>query len=196
MSENDIGACVNGEEINCEKEEIPPVIIKPCRAGSSVGLSLAKTKKELRRGVKMALEYSRSALIEEYIEGFEVELAVLEYKGEILLSPIGRVIHKREVYDYEAKYQSSDNEYEIPAKADKGVEKSIKQYARALFRQMGCKGICRMDFFVTEGGAVLNEVNTLPGFTDISMYPMLFNHIGISTEQLIDIIVENELSKK
>lgn len=171
-----------------------PVFVKPARSGSSVGVSLAKNEKELILALEIAFKYSDKVLIEEKIEGAEVEVGVIERDKELIISPPGRVIHSASFYDYETKYSNDRNEYIIPYLIQASSAEKIKEYAKALFYSMGCKGLCRMDFFVNSDGQVLlNEINTMPGFTKISMMPMLFESIGIEGSELIDIILKNAL---
>ncbi len=168
-----------------------PVFVKPAMGGSSVGVTKVERREELDNAVSLALEYG-DVLIEEEIDGDEVEIGVLELSGKIAVSPVGMIRHGGEFYDYETKYLCGENEYLIPAPIDEKTTEVIREYARRLFIGLGCEGFGRFDFFVKKNGEVVfNEVNTLPGFTDISMFPKLFMSMGYSFEELLDAIIEN-----
>lgn len=168
-----------------------PVAVKPCGSGSSVGVSVVKSIGDLYTAVKKALELSPYALIEEFICGDECEIGVIVSKGKVMLSPIGKIIHGGSFYDYDTKYHLGKVEYEIPAKIPPEAQSKIRAYARELFHALGCATISRFDFFVRECEVIFNEVNTMPGFTSSSMYPMLFEAQGVLARELITNILKN-----
>lgn len=169
-----------------------PVFIKPCMSGSSIGVTKAKSREELNEGIELAFEYCDRVLIEEAIDGEEIEVAVIETKGGLLATSVGMVRHGREIYDYYAKYHSTDIEYLIPAPIDEKTEKYARECAKKLFVALGCRGLSRFDFFVTANGKVIfNEVNTMPGFTKASMYPRLIMQLGFTYEKMLDTLIES-----
>lgn len=171
-----------------------PVFIKPSRSGSSVGISKIKKESELYEAVSKALCHSERVIAEEYIEGKETEIALIQDNGVLKLSTAGNLGYKSEFYDYDTKYNCDDVSYIIPAEISENSYKKIKEYSKILFYALECKGLCRMDFFVKENGdVVFNEVNTLPGFTSISMFPALLIHDGYSFSQIIDTIIIESL---
>ena len=177
-------------ERDCEIEKIGyPVFVKPTNGGSSIGASRVDSHEELCVAVSDALVYG-DVLIEEYIEGYEVEVGALEIGSELVVSPVGMIRHKGKFYDYEAKYACQDNEYIIPAPIGEETAELIRDYTRRLFYGLGCRGFGRFDFFVGKNGRIIfNEVNTLPGFTDASMFPKLFMSMGYGFSEILDLIV-------
>lgn len=166
-----------------------PMFVKPANAGSSVGISKAKNKDELRAAVEVAFGVDEKAIVEEFISGREVECAVM---GNLdpTASVLGEIVPCNEFYDYEAKYQS-DSETHIPARLSEELTKLIQDTAVKAYRALGCRGLTRVDFFVKEdGGIILNEPNTLPGFTSISMYPKLRQADGTSYKSVITRLIE------
>lgn len=162
-----------------------PYFIKPANAGSSVGISKAANREELIAGLKLALEHDCKVLVEETIVGREVETAVLG-NGEIQVSGVGEILAAAEFYDFDAKYNNAESKTVVNAKLDEAIKEQIRSYAKDVFEAVEGKGISRVDFFVKEdGGIIFNEINTLPGFTSISMYPMLWADAGIETKELI-----------
>ena len=167
-----------------------PVFVKPSRGGSSVGVGQAKAECELLPLVKNALRVSKKVIIEEKINGTETEIAVVNKNGKPYLSTLGQIKYKTEFYDYDAKYNSSEIDYIIPARITKESEKKLRQYAKKLYRTLEIKDLSRMDFFVLDSGEVVfNEVNTFPGFTGISMFPKLLMHDGHSFKNIINYIL-------
>lgn len=168
-----------------------PCFVKPAGTGSSVGVGKAKNRAELEKALKNAAEFDSTVLIEENIDGHEVECAVL---GNIapLASEIGEIIPAVEFYDYNAKYVDGTTKLAIPADIPDSVREQIREYAKKAFIAAGCRGLSRIDFFVkySDGGIILNEINTLPGFTDISMYPMLWKYEGTEFSGLLDRLIE------
>lgn len=174
-----------------KKIKIPlPVFVKPSRSGSSVGVSQVENQSGMNSAVEEAFKWCSRVIVEEKIVGKEVEVALMQKNGELLISEAGEIKHNSGFYDYDTKYKSHDAEYIIPAEISDASKATIKKYARQLFSALECNGLCRMDFFVKDcGDVVFNEVNTMPGFTDISMFPMLFMYAGFSFSEIIDILV-------
>ena len=167
-----------------------PCFVKPANAGSSVGVSKVKRPEDLLTALKYAARYDSKILIEEYIKGREVECAVLGNDNPIA-STVGEVLPCNEFYDYNAKYIDGKSEIIIPADLEQGIIEKIREYAVRAFKALGCSGLSRVDFFVEESGRViLNEINTMPGFTDISMYSKLWEASGIPYTQLITRLIE------
>lgn len=168
-----------------------PMFIKPANAGSSVGVSKASNRKELVEGLEKAFLYDYKVLVEEFIKGREVECAILGNENPIA-SAIGEIIPTHDFYSYEAKYIDEKGALlEIPAKIDSEVVKKLQEIAIETYKTLCCEGMARVDFFLTEDGkAIINEINTIPGFTKISMYPKLWEVSGLSYEKLIDRLIE------
>jgi len=171
-----------------------PVFVKPSNMGSSVGITKVHDESELKKALELALEYDRRVLIEEGVDAREIECAVLESNG-ILVSGVGEVIASNDFYDYEAKYvDDGEEKMQVPAKgiSDDLLER-IRSAAHKAFLEHGCNGLARIDFFVEKqtNRIILNEINTLPGMTQFSMYPCLFEEAGILYGDLIDKMIEN-----
>ncbi len=169
-----------------------PVFVKPSNAGSSCGVSKAVNREELRAAVKLAKEYDSRVLIEEMIVGHEIECAVLGGR-DVKASRVGEVIAADDFYDYDAKYNNPESKTVVdPPEIPEGIKEQIREDAIAIFRAVSGFGLARVDFFVEKesGGIVFNEINTFPGFTDISMYPVLWRDMGLEREKLIDRLIE------
>lgn len=168
-----------------------PVFVKPSNAGSSRGVSKAKNKEELINGLKNALLYDRKILVEETIVGRELECAVLG-GNEVKASGIGEIIAAADFYDYDAKYNSEASKTIISPNLPEGIENKIKETAINIFKAVDGYGLARVDFFydTIHNEVIFNEINTLPGFTSISMYPMLWEAKGLSKGQLIEKLIE------
>lgn len=166
-----------------------PLFVKPTISGSSVGISKVSNKEELYLAYEIAFKESQRTIVEETIVGQEVEVAVLG-NHEPLVSRVGEILSAGEWYDYKSKYQNENSRTLIPANIDLDVEHEIQECALKIYKFLGCKGLARIDFFVKNDGSVIfNEINTLPGFTNISMYPMLWEKTGIPYAELIDRII-------
>ncbi len=163
-----------------------PLFVKPANSGSSVGVNKATNAEELKNAVKLAFSHDKKVLIEEYIKGRELECAVFGTDNPFA-SDIGEIKSCNEFYDYDAKYILGTSGLSIPAEIDSDTSIEIRETAIEAFKIMGLSGLSRIDFFLKDDGTViLNEINTLPGFTPISMYPKLLEHMGISQSELID----------
>ena len=168
-----------------------PVIIKPAKCGSSIGINIANDLKELNKHLKEAFKYDNKVLIEKFIKSRELECAVL-YDKKLKVSPVGEIKSINTFYDYEAKYEK-DSTLIIPANLPKDLSKQIQELSLKIFNILELKDLSRIDFLYDYNHDTLyfNEVNTMPGFTSISMYPMLFKEKGISIKELITKLIEN-----
>ncbi len=170
-----------------EKRFSYPVFVKPAGTGSSVGVSKAADREALRAALLAASVYDKKILVEEFIHGREIEVAVMGNDNPVA-SICGEIDSGADFYDYEAKYITDTSVAYIPARISEEVEKLVRDAAVKVYSAIGCQGLSRVDFFVTYEGerVVFNEINTLPGFTSISMYPKLFAASGIPYSELID----------
>lgn len=168
-----------------------PVFIKPSNSGSSVGINKAKNRKELEYYIEIASNYDSKILIEQALIGKEVECAVLGNE-DVVSSCVGEIIPADEFYSYDAKYNNNKSQTLIPAKIDTETSKKIQQLSIKAFKAIDGKGLARVDFFIEENTnkIYINEINTMPGFTNISMYPKLFDAVGISYKSLLDKLIE------
>lgn len=173
-----------------------PFFVKPANLGSSVGVSKVSQKSEYASAVGLAFEFDNKILIEQHIEGRELECSVLGNDDPIASVP-GEVVPTHEFYSYEAKYIDEKGALlEIPAKISEKIIKRIQQLAIATFKTLSCEGLGRVDFFLkTDKKIVVNEINTIPGFTAISMYPRLWEASGISYTELIDRLIQLALER-
>ena len=173
------------------KELGAPFFIKPARAGSSVGVHKVKNERDFGVAVADAFRYDTKIIAEEYIAGREIECAVLG-NDELFASVPGEIIVHHEFYSYEAKYVDANGATtDIPAKISPSITEEVRSLARKTFEVLGCKGMGRVDFFLREDGTLfVNEINVLPGFTAISMYPKLLAASGISQSDLIDRLIQ------
>ena len=190
-----------GDEIDYETIETKlgyPCFIKPSSAGSSVGVTKASNREELTEGVKLALEHDYKVLIEESIDAREVECGVMGNLEPVTADVLGEIRPTKEFYDFDAKYNDASSELIIPANVDAETEKKIKEYAVRAYKICECRGHSRVDFFIDrrDGRILLNEINTIPGFTPISMYPKLWEKTGLSMKTVIDRHIELALTRK
>ena len=167
-----------------------PVFVKPSNAGSSRGVSKATNREELEKGIKEALNHDRKVLVEETIVGHEVECGVLGKPGDVMASGVGEIKSAATFYDYDAKYKL-DSLTLLDSKLPDGVREKLPECAKKIFTALDGFGLSRVDFFAKEDGEIVfNEINTMPGFTAISMYPMLFEAAGIGKKELIDKLID------
>ena len=179
------------EAVDIVAKEIDfPVFIKPANSGSSVGINKAKNKEELKEYIEYAGKFDKKILIEKGIVGKEVECAVLG-NDDVMASCVGEIKSADEFYSYDAKYQNENSKTLIPANLDEEVANEIRKLAIKAFKAIDGKGLSRVDFFVEDktNQIYINEINTLPGFTKISMYPKLFEAVGIPYEELLDKLI-------
>ena len=164
-----------------------PMFVKPSGTGSSVGVSKAADREALLAALQEAARFDDKILVEEFIRGREVEVAVMGNESP-MASVCGEIDAGADFYDYEAKYVTDTSTAYIPARIDEDVAEQVREAAVKIYSAIGCQGLSRVDFFVTfdDNRVIFNEINTLPGFTSISMYPKLFDASGIPYGQLID----------
>ena len=179
-----------------KKELHWPVFVKPANAGSSVGVSKASNPEELDRAVEIAAKEDRKIVVEEAIVGAEVEVAVMGNQNPVA-SVVGEIAPADEFYSYEDKYINGASQLFIPARISKKTSEKIRECAVAAYSLMGCQGLARVDFFAKKDGSFrLNEINTMPGFTNISMYPKLFMADGMTYGEILDRLITCALERR
>ncbi len=173
-----------------------PVFVKPATLGSSVGMSKAHSQKELPAAMDLAAEFAQKILVERAVKAREIEVSVLGNE-KLEVSVPGEVVPHREFYDYAAKYLEEGTRLEIPARLKPEQVKKFQQYAACAFRAIDGRGMARVDFFLEKrtGKIFINEVNTIPGFTSISMYPKLWEASGLPYAKLVDRLIELALEQ-
>ncbi len=173
-----------------------PVFVKPANAGSSIGTGKARERDGLISALINAAKFDSKVIVEEYITAKEIEIAVMG-RGETLRTSVcGEIIPGADYYDYETKYISDVSSDAIPARIPEETAETVRALAAKIYTALGCKGLSRVDFFVTEGGRIVfNEINTLPGFTTISMYPKLFLNEGMTYSEIIDKLIAQALAE-
>lgn len=187
-------AVVDGEELEQKIQEIEeklsyPVFTKPSNMGSSVGISKSDNQEELRASLELAFKYDSRVLVEQGVTAREIEVGLLG-NADVKSSLPGEVVKDVAFYDYQAKYIDNKITMAIPAQLPEGVVNTMRQNAETAFRAIGGLGLSRCDFFYTEDGQVfLNELNTMPGFTQWSMYPLLWENMGLAYPDLIEKLV-------
>ena len=179
-----------------ERQLGTPVFVKPANSGSSVGVSRAGTDAEFRAALDLAFRYDRLVLVEREIVGREIEVAVLGNE-EPQASVPGEIVMTSTFYDYESKYESADaSRMDVPADLPGDVAERVRQMAVQAYAALGCEGLARVDFFVTDDHDLLvNEINTIPGFTERSMYPVMWAETGRPPEQLVDDLIALALAR-
>ena len=188
---SDMGSRMEATLDSLEKQFQYPMFVKPAGTGSSVGVSKAGSREDLEKGLLAAGKFDDKVLVEEFIRGREVEVAVMGNESPVA-SICGEIDSGAGFYDYDAKYITDTSVAYVPARIPEDVAESVRDTAVKVYKAIGCQGLSRVDFFVTwqENRVVFNEINTLPGFTSISMYPKLFGASGIPYSQLIDQLLE------
>ena len=171
-----------------------PVFVKPSNSGSSVGVSKAENDEELKNSIQEAVKYDKEILIEQGINGKEIECAVLGM-DDVKASCVGQILSADEFYDYDSKYKNAESKTIIPADVSKEISEKIRKTAIKAFKAVKGSGLARVDFFVDKetDEIYLNEINTMPGFTNISMYPKLWENCGLTYSELLDRLIEQEL---
>lgn len=193
------------EQTNCKLQDILekiehnltyPMFVKPSNSGSSVGIKKVRNTKELEQAIIYASKFDKKILIEEGINAREVECAVLGNET-VEASCVGEVLAADEFYSFDAKYSNAESKTEIPAKLEQSISDVIRELAIKAFKAVDGKGLSRVDFFVENetNQIYINEINTLPGFTSISMYPKLFEQVGISYTELLNKLIALALEK-
>ncbi len=195
LRSSDIKGGLDGAVSKIEERFGYPVFIKPASSGSSLGAGRADGKDELIKALSLAFEIDSVVLAEECIIGREVEIAALETpEGEVFLSCCGEIDPGDGFYDYDTKYENDNASYFIPARITEKTYSRICDIAKTVFTNLSCRGMSRIDFFVVGRGederVIFNEINTLPGFTSISMYPQLMEKSGIPYKELITRLIE------
>jgi D-alanine-D-alanine ligase len=179
-----------------------PAFVKPARGGSSIGISRVTTWDQLPDAIALARRHDPKVIVEAAVSGRELECGVLEFPdGRIEASTVGEIrvagVRGREdaFYDFATKYLEDAAELDVPAKIDDGVADEVRQLAIRAFQAIDCQGLARVDFFFTDDGPVVNEINTMPGFTTISMYPRMWAASGIDYPTLLTTMVETALKR-
>lgn len=182
----DVDACVK----KVEDKFTYPVFVKPASTGSSVGVNKAKDRESLIFAFNDAIKYDSKFLVEEFIDGREIETAVMGNE-DAMVSVCGEVLAEQEFYSFDAKYNDTSSKTQIPADLPEALANEVRRLALVVYHSLGASGLSRVDFFVCKDGRIVfNEINTLPGFTSISMYPKLFGAVGVSYSDLLDKIVD------
>ena len=174
-----------------------PVFVKPANAGSSVGISKVSSQEELKAAIALALENDRKVVFEAFVDGQEVECAVIGSDPAVATRP-GEILAGAEFYTYDDKYKNGVSQTVIPAHLPEAKLDEVKTYAAMAYTALNCEGLARCDFFVEKntGRVLINEINTFPGFTSISMYPKLMEHEGLPVPALIDRLIALALERK
>lgn len=194
---NEIRSDINQIVEKIEEKFEYPVFIKPSNSGSSFGVNKAINREELISDIKYAFEFDKKVLVEEAIVGKEVECAVLG-NDNVIASTVGEIISADEFYDYSSKYENNSSKTNIPASLSKEKIEEIRNLAIKAYKVVDGSGLSRVDFFVENktNKVILNEINTMPGFTKISMYPKLFEASGIRYSDLLDKLIEMAIKKE
>ncbi len=169
-----------------------PLVIKPSREGSTIGITIARDTEDLRSGIETAASLDGTVLVEDFIDGDELTVSVLN--GEAL--PVIKVVPKSGFYDYQAKYNSGDTEYLLPAPIDQNIYRTVQQAAVKACNVLGCRGAARVDFMLSEDKFYCIEVNTIPGMTETSLLPKAAQAAGVDFPQLVEtILLDADLDK-
>ncbi len=169
------------------KTKYYPLFVKPACAGSSVGVTKVRSDSELACAIELAGAHDTDILVEEAIVGKEIEVAVLSCPEGDIVSRCGEIESGADFYDYEAKYVNDSSKHYIPARIDTQMAEKVRAAALRIFKLLNCNGLSRVDFFVTNNGEIIfNEINTIPGMTPISLYPLLMKDSGIDRQKLMD----------
>lgn len=183
-----------GLERRLQSELGYPMFVKPANAGSSVGVTKAKNAVELRDGLSVAFAHDRKAVVEQLLTGREIECAVMGNGDPVASDVIGELEPSHEFYDYEGKYLDDSTALHIPARIeDEAVVQKVRETAVKAYKALGCAGLARVDFFVDGDNVKLNEINTIPGFTNISMYSKLFIASGVPYPEIVTRLIEYAL---
>ncbi len=181
-----------------EAERQYPVFVKPSNAGSSMGITKAHNREELIAGLRLAAEHDNKILVEETIVGREIECAVFGYGDSAFVGGVGEIVAAAEFYDFDAKYNNADSITNVNPVLPEGKEKEFGETALRIYRACDCFGMARVDFFLEEGTnrVVFNEINTIPGHTAISMYPMLMEKAGHPMSEYIPALIEMAVERR
>jgi len=168
-----------------------PCFVKPSVGGSSIGITMAKNEDELKEALELSQKYDKNIVIEKGVKGREIEIGILGQGAGAQASGTGEVIPDGEFYDFDAKYTKPDSKTLIPADIPEDAAALIKKYALLIYRGVGARGMARVDFFIDETGKVIfNEINTVPGYTKISMYSKLWEASGVPRQALVERLIE------
>lgn len=189
-------------DFDCSRNTLPfPLFVKPANLGSSVGISKAKNCDELHQAIRKAAQYDRKVIVERTIVGQEIECSVLGNDDPVASVPC-EILPSQEFYDYDDKYLLDKTEFRIPAGIPENLIAEVQRLAVAAYRALQCEGMTRVDFLLeaATGKLYINELNTIPGFTSISMYPKMWEHSGLPypklLDRLIDLAMERHASKR
>lgn len=192
-------ATIMEEQVASVEEKLSyPVFIKPSKAGSSQGVSKAHNREELIAGLKLAAKHDTKILVERNIVGREIECAVLGSAGNVEASGVGEILAAAEFYDFDAKYNNAESKTVLSPDLPEGKTEEIRETAKKIFTAMDGYGLSRVDFFLEKdtNQVIFNEINTLPGFTSISMYPMLWKEAGLDLESLVEKQIQLALERR
>ncbi|TLG78427.1 D-alanine--D-alanine ligase [Vagococcus zengguangii] len=179
----------------CEGSLIYPMFVKPANLGSSVGISKADTKEELQAAIETALKYDRRIVVEQGIDAREIEIGVLG-NDEVRTTLAGEIVKDVAFYDYESKYIDNQVTLQIPAEIPAEIHEQAREYAKNAYIALDGSGLSRCDFFLTSNNELyLNELNTMPGFTQFSMYPLLWQEMGLKYGDLIEELIQLALNR-
>lgn len=179
----------------CEGSLIYPMYVKPANLGSSVGISKTENREELKAAIELALRYDRRVVVEQGIEAREIEVAVLG-NDDIHTSVPGELVKEIDFYDFDAKYINNDVTLQIPAHVSEEVKSQLRDYSVRAFQAIDGSGLSRCDFFLTSNDEIfINEVNTMPGFTQFSMYPLLWQNTGLNYGDLVEELIQLALKR-
>lgn len=180
---------IYNENLDIDKIKYP-VIVKPCKCGSSLGIEVVNNKKCLKKAIKKALKYDNNIIIEKYIENKrELECSIIEKGKKLIISDVGEIINNNGWYDYKSKYINSIET--IISNIDLNIKNEIITYSKKIFNILQCKDLSRIDFLYDndENKLYFNEINTIPGFTQISMYPQLLKNLGLTDKEIINTLL-------
>lgn len=179
----------------CEGSLVYPMFIKPANMGSSVGISKAETRKELQQAIDLAFQYDRRVIVEQGIDAREIEVGVLG-NDEVRTTVAGEIVKDVAFYDYESKYIDNQVTLQIPAEIPEKIQDKARELAEKAYVALDCSGLSRCDFFLTNNNELfLNELNTMPGFTPFSMYPLLWQEMGLKYGDLIEELIQLALMR-
>lgn len=189
----------NDEEVDLQKIENLcgfPCFVKPCNSGSSVGVTKAHNREELKNAMVEAFKWDNQLMVEKFIPGKEVTCGVVKVDGKAKALAVTEIISKNEFYDFESKYAADLHEMQTPANIDAGVMSDIMHYSEVLYQRFGCKGVVRMDYIITpDNHAFFLEVNTIPGQTALSIIPHQIEHLGMNLVDVYTQLIEDALNK-
>ncbi|TCP31669.1 D-alanine--D-alanine ligase [Scopulibacillus darangshiensis] len=173
-----------------------PVVVKPNREGSTIGLTIAEDDTTFQKGLEAALEFDDHVLIESFVSGRELTVSVIDHGNDVEALPVIEIVPKNKYYDYEAKYEPGMSEHIVPARLDDDITKKLKEWSVKAHKELGCKIYSRVDFILPNDGSdpIILEVNTLPGMTPTSLYPDAARAVGLSYDDMVDRLVKLTLN--